>query len=31
MFVSKFKNFGEFFKFVSLTLTSFDLGSNLTQ
>ena len=29
--VSKFKNFGEFFKFVTLTLSSFDLGSNMTQ
>ena len=24
-------NFGEFFKFVTLTLSSFDLGSNMTQ
>ena len=31
MVVSKFKNFGEFFKFVTLTLSSFDLGSNMTQ
>ena len=31
--VSKFQNlkFGEFFKFVTLTLSSFDLGSNMTQ
>ena len=29
--VSKFRNFGEFFKFVTLTLSSFDLGSNMTQ
>ena len=28
MFVSKFKNFGKFFKFVTLTLFSFDLGSD---
>ena len=30
--VSKFKNcnFGEFFKFVTLTLSSFELGSNMT-
>ena len=26
-----FWNFGEFFKFVTLTLSSFDLGSNMTQ
>ena len=31
MIVSKLKNFGEFFKFVTLTLSSFDLGSNMTQ
>ena len=24
-------NFGDFFKFVTLTLSSFDLGSNMTQ
>ena len=31
--VSKFKNlnFGEFFKFVTLTLSFFDLGSNMTR
>ena len=29
--VSKLKNFGDFFKFVTLTLSSFDLGSNMTQ
>ena len=28
---SKIRNFGEFFKFVTLTLSSFDLGSNMTQ
>ena len=28
---SKIWNFGEFFKFVTLTLSSFDLGSNMTQ
>ena len=28
---SKIKNFGEFFKFVTLALSSFDLGSNMTQ
>ena len=30
-FVSKFTNFGKFFKLVSLTFSSFDLGSNMTQ
>ena len=32
-FVSKFKDlkFGKFFKFVTLTLSYFDLGSNMTQ
>ena len=33
--ISKFKNFsknfGDFFKFVTFTLSSFDLGSNMTQ
>ena len=29
--IQKFKNFGDFFKFVTLTLSSFDLGSNMTQ
>ena len=28
---SKIWNFGKFFKFVTLTLSSFDLGSNITQ
>ena len=33
LFVTKFKNlyFGKFFKFVTLTLSSFDLGSNKSQ
>ena len=31
MSVPKFQNFGEFFKFVTLTLLSFDFGSNMTQ
>ena len=29
--IKKIQNFGEFFKFVTLTLFSFDLGSNMTQ
>ena len=29
--IQKFKNYGEFFKFVTLTLSSFDLGSNMNQ
>ena len=31
MLFFKFKIFGEFLKFVTLTLSSFDLGSNMTQ
>ena len=30
-FKTKKRNFGEFFKLVTLTLSSFDLGSNMTQ